>query len=97
MTSEENKIAFIGPKEYSKAFSFLGFYCFCAKDEKEANESIEKAKKEGFVLIFVSQDVLKKETPDIILLPGIVSKKDENYLKEEIKRAVGAKIPILGD
>ncbi len=89
------KIAFIGPKEYFMAFSLLGFYCFFVNKKEEFSEILDKVKKEGFDLIFASQDIVEKETSDIVVLPGIVKKSDENYLREEIKRAVGTKLPIF--
>ena len=91
------RIAFIGPKEYSTAFSLLGFYCFSVDKEEEFSKVLEKVKKENFDLIFASQDIVEKEFSGIVVLPGIVKKRDENYLKEEIKRAVGTKLPILGE
>ncbi|MDD2913205.1 MAG: hypothetical protein PHH17_01010 [Candidatus Pacebacteria bacterium] len=91
------KIAFIGPKEYSEAFSFLGFYCFSADNEKEFFQIFEEIKKEKFEVVFVSQDILSEEISGIVLLPGIVKKQDEEYLKKEITRAVGAKMPMLSN
>lgn len=94
---EETKIAFIGPKEYFEIFSFLGFYCFPVNKKEDFFEVLDSVKKENFGLIFASQDIVEKETPDIVVLPGIVKKNDKDYLREEIKRAVGTKLPIMGD
>ncbi len=92
-----SKAAFIGPKEYSTVFSFLGFYCFPVDRKEDFQKVLDRVEEEGFELIFASQDIVEKETSNIVVLPGIVKKGDENYLKEEIKRAVGTKLPILGD
>lgn len=94
---ENYKIAYIGPKEYSMVFSFLGFYCFSVEKKEEFEDVLKNVKKEGFDLIFASQDIVSKETLDIVVLPGLVKKGDKDYLKEEIKRAIGTKLPTMGD
>lgn len=92
---KNSKIAYIGPKEYSMIFSFLGFYCFSVEKKEEFEDTLKNVKEEGFDLIFASQDIVSKETLDIVVLPGIVKKEDKDYLKEEIKRAIGTKLPSI--
>ena len=89
-------IAFIGPREYSECFAFLGFYCFEAENEAQAAVKIEEARKKNFDLIITSQDILDEEK-GIVVLPGILKKERKNYLEEEIKKAVGSEMPISAD
>lgn len=88
-----NKIAYIGPKEYAEAFSFLGFYCFGVDNEEEAIEKIDEIKGE-FSIIIASRDILEKEIPGVVIMPGILEKKEGDYLKDVIKRAVGSDVTI---
>lgn len=89
------KIAFIAPQQYHQSFALLGFDCFAAKTEKETSALIEQfQREEKFALIFASEDVFAKKIPGVITLPGLVRRRQEAYLKEEIERAVGKELPI---
>ncbi|GEM_PF-1396807 len=92
----ENKIAFIGPKEYFKAMIFAGFECFYAIDKKESTELIEDLKEKEYAFIFVSQDVAPDDVGlgNVVVLPGIAKKSDSEFLKKEIIKAIGGEIKL---
>ncbi len=94
--NNSQKIAFVGPKEYANAMRFAGFECFKVFNKKESLEKIEELKKEDYALIFVSQDVCPDDIgfDRVVSLPGTVQASDDNYLKEEIKKAVGGEMDL---
>ena len=94
--NNEQRIAFIGPKEYCNAMRFVGFECFGAFDEGQALGLIKKLKNENYVLIFVSQDIAPKDVgfDRVVVLPGMVKSSDPEYLKQEITKAIGGEINL---
>ncbi len=92
----EKRIAFIGPREYADAMRFAGFQCFSVSGKEEAQGKIEQLEKEEYALIFVAQDVCPDEIGlgRVVSLPGIAQAKDENYLKEEIVKALGGEYEL---
>ncbi len=94
--NEKWKIAFIGPQEYCNAMRFAGFECFKVMDENEAVELIEKIENEDYALIFVSQDVAPRDVglDKVVVLPGMAQASDQDYLKNEIKKAIGGEMNL---
>lgn len=90
--SDKKRIAFIGPREYNLSLSFLGIECFGTKDKEELLTLIKKLKEDNFNLIFTTQDLLEDDIPGVVVLPGLVKKIDQNYLKKEITKAIGSEI-----
>jgi vacuolar-type H+-ATPase subunit F/Vma7 len=89
------KLAFIGPGEYVDLFRLIGFECFESLNQEETLSLIERL--EDYPLIIVSQDVCPEKiiSEKVVVLPGLVKKQDENYLKNEIKKAVGGDIMLI--
>ncbi len=94
--TEKQKIAFIGPIEYSNAMRFAGFECFGVSTEDETLDLIEKLDNQGYALIFVSQDIAPTEVniDKVVTLPGVVKKDDPEELKKEIIKAIGGEIDL---
>ncbi len=92
----ESRVAFVGPKEYVDMMRFMGFDCFGVLGKKQAAETISKLEEDNYALIFVSQDVSPDNTglERVVVLPGVLSKKDDKFLQEEIAKAVGGDIEI---
>ena len=76
------------------AFSLAGIRGVGVKNSDEAKEKIKELK-EQYDLIFVSQDVYKENSSEgVVAVPGMKNEKEEDYLKEEIKKAIGIEINI---
>ena len=92
----EKRIAFVGPEEYVDAMRFAGFSCFGVTDKEEAEEKIKQLEEEDYGLIFVSQDVCPEDVGlgRVVALPGIAQEEDENYLKNEIVKALGGEYEL---
>jgi vacuolar-type H+-ATPase subunit F/Vma7 len=90
------RMAFIGPKEYVNSMRFIGCQCFSSFNEEESLDLIEKLKQEDYALIFISQDVCPEEIglDRVVVLPGMVKASDPQYLKQEIKKAIGGEIEL---
>ncbi len=88
------KVAFIAPEQYVESLSLLGFEVFSADTEKKAEEKIKELKGDDFGLIFVSGDIYFKETPGVVVLPGIVKKPKTGFLQEIVKDALGKEIKL---
>ncbi len=93
---KEERIAFVGPKEYVEAMNFAGFQCFGVLDKEEAQAKIKQLEEENYALIFVSQDVCPEDIGlgRVVALPGVAQAEDENYLKKEIIKAIGGEIDL---
>lgn len=86
------KVAFIGPKNYYRAFKFLGFDCFESETEEETKELINKLKKEDYGLIFTTEDLISSGGLGVVVLPGIKSETEDKDLKNQIERALGGAV-----
>ncbi len=93
---KENRVAFVGPEEYADMMRFMGFDCFGVLGKEQAAETINKLEEDNYALIFVSQDISPDNTglERVVVLPGILNKKDDKFLQEEIAKAVGGDIEI---
>lgn len=93
---KEERIAFVGPNEYVNAMRFVGFDCFGVLDKDNAMEEIKRLEEEQYAIIFVAQDVCpdKIGLERVVVLPGILKEKDEEFLKEEITKAIGGEIEL---
>ena len=89
------KIAFIGPKQYSKSLEMIGFESFEANSEKEAIETIEGLKNKDYGVVFASNDILKKEIEGVVVLPGLVKILDMCFIEKIIKKSICKEIKII--
>ncbi len=92
----EKRIAFVGPEEYADAMRFAGFRCFGITNKEEVEEKIKQLEKEDYSLIFVSQDVCPEDVGlgRVVAVPGITQEENENYLKNEIVKALGGEYEL---
>ncbi len=93
---KEERIAFVGPKEYVETLRFMGFDCFGVLNKEGAEEEIKRLEEEQYALIFVAQDICpdKIGLERVVVLPGILKTKDEKFLKQEIIKAIGGEINL---
>lgn len=84
-----SKAAFIAPEAYYESFRIMGFSCYKAKDSEEATKLIKKLKKEGFHLIFTTEDLLSDGGYDAVVLPGIKKRDGKEALTKQIEKALG--------
>ncbi len=87
-----SKIAFIGPKNYYKMFSFLGFSCFESENEEETLKKIKELKNKEFDLIFTTEDLISSGDLGVVVLPGIKEGQKKTTLKKQIEKALGGAI-----
>lgn len=88
------KAAFIGLKQYSDALRSIGIDCFSVESAKDIPGLTDNLKKEGYGIIFTSQDIVLEDIKDVVVLPGLVKKGESNFLKNIIKKAIGKDIKI---
>ncbi len=90
------KIAFVGPKEYAGVMRFAGFECYSVFNKTEAGKKIKELEEADYALIFVSQDICPDKTgmDRVVVLPGMLEGKDDNFLQEEISKAIGGDIEL---
>jgi vacuolar-type H+-ATPase subunit F/Vma7 len=88
-----NKIAFIGPKSYYRAFKFLGFNCFESETEEETKKLIKELKEE-YDLIFTTEDLISSGGLGVVVLPGIKKKSKREGLQKQVERALGDAVNI---
>jgi vacuolar-type H+-ATPase subunit F/Vma7 len=93
---ENQLIAFIGEKEYCQSMRFIGFDCFSVFNKEQAINLIEELKKENYALIMVSQDIAPEDVglDNVVVIPGMVKKSDQQGLKKEIIKAIGNEINL---
>ncbi len=93
---KQERIAFIAHKEYVNTMRFAGFECFPVTDKERAVEKLRELEEEDYALIFISQDVApdKIGLERVVVLPGIIKKKDEKFLQEEISKAIGGEMQL---
>ncbi len=96
-----SKICVIGEKQFIYGFKGLGISIFPVKDEKEAEESLKKALREEFSIIYLMEDYLhsmekiekmSKDLPvTIITVPGRRKGKNPGWmrLKKMVEEATG--------
>ncbi len=86
------KIAFIGPKNYYRAFKLLGFDCFESEKGEEAEKLIKNLKEKEFDLIFTTEDLVSSGGLGVVVLPGLKEGKEKTTLKKQIERALGGAV-----
>ena len=94
--TEKKEIAFIGPEEYVEAFRLLGMECKKANNSSEAVFVSQELQKQGYELIFVSQDIWEDMPPEpgITVLPTIAKKETVDNISQLIHKALGRKIDL---
>jgi V/A-type H+-transporting ATPase subunit F len=99
------KIGVIGDKESVIGFRAVGFSVFEAADAEEAEVILNKAAKENYAVIYITENLAEKmqsviseyrssPLPAIILIPGKSGSGGFglNQIKKSVERAVGADI-----
>ncbi len=96
-----SKICVIGEKQFIYGFKGLGISIFPVKNEKETEESLKKALREEFSIIYLMEDYLQntekiekmsKDLPvTIITIPGRRKGKNAGWikLKKMVEEATG--------
>ncbi len=94
--NNNQKIAFIAPKEYVNIMRFIGFHCFQSLNSEQSSQLIKQLQDEDYALIFISQDVCPDDIglDRVVVLPGIIQAHDSQYLKNEIKKAIGGEMDL---
>ncbi len=87
-----SKAAFIAPKAYCRSFRLLGFHCYEANKEEEAQELIKKLKEEGYVLIMTTEDLVSDAGYQAVVLPGIKKGDGKEALNKQIEKALGGAV-----
>ena len=96
-----SKICIIGEKQFIYGFKGVGISIFPVKNEKEAEESLKKALREKFSIVYLMEDYLQdmekieKMSKDlsvtIIAIPGRKKGKNPGWmrLKKMVEEATG--------
>jgi len=101
----ENKVAVIGDHDSILGFKTLGMEVFVVNDAAQAVATLNRAAKEGYVIIYITEQFASQiedtiavyrsqKLPAVVPIPSIFGKTGigMQQVKDSVKKAVGADI-----